>query len=63
MTFLSVVIFLCASGCRESQDEKLASMGANKEAVENSPEKDLEIQKYNQGKDLLAILYLLWNMF
>ncbi len=32
----------------KSQDEKLASMRANnREAVENSPEKDLEIQKYN----------------
>ncbi len=47
ITFVSVVILLYASSCRKSQDEKLASMGANKEAVENSPEKDLEIQKYN----------------
>ena len=45
--FLVIAILAITNGCRKSQDEKLASMRANNGTVENSPEKDLEIQKYN----------------
>ncbi len=47
LLLIAAIILTFMSGCRKSQDEKLRSIGANREAVENSPEKDLEIQKYN----------------
>ena len=47
IAFFTGVFLMSFYGCKKSRDEKLSSMNANKEAVENSPEKDLEIQKYN----------------
>ena len=46
--FLSIALMLIfIGGCKKNADEKLGKMDANREAVEYSPEKDLEIQKYN----------------
>ena len=45
--FLSFLIIIFIGGCRKNTNEKLSIKDNSREAVENSPEKDLEIQEYN----------------
>ena len=45
--FLSFLIIIFIGGCRKNSNENLSLKDNSREAVENSPEKDLEIQEYN----------------